>query len=80
MRVASAWSVHPDPRVAAREAHARLVQRLGSAPQLMVVHASCLYDGEALCGELRSLAKQSPSATAAPMPAVASNEAAVVRP
>ena len=56
MKIASAYSTHPDPDNAATEAYERLLAKLASAPQMMIVHSSCGYDNHRLVKQLRTLA------------------------
>lgn len=56
MRVASGWSVEMDAETAVREAYGRVVERLGGAPSLLLVHGTVAYNARALVEALRALA------------------------
>jgi len=45
--------IHDDPRMAGREVAAELADRLGAAPDLVLLFASATYDAEAVLGGLR---------------------------
>lgn len=56
MKIATSWSTNPDPIQAAEQAYTSLIGKMAEMPQIMLVHASCLYDGNVLLGRLSELA------------------------
>ena len=60
MKIATAWSVVPDPEAAVTAVYQELVERLGGAPQVVFLHSSVAYDCEALVRRLEELAPHVP--------------------
>jgi len=60
MKIATSWSTSPDPLLAAKEAYNSLIEKLADKPQIILVHASCLYDTNALLRRLNELAPDVP--------------------
>lgn len=56
MRIATAWSVAGDPEQAISGAYSQLVERIGGAPDLLLLHGSATYDWTRVLKRLNELA------------------------
>ncbi|MBN1103285.1 MAG: FIST C-terminal domain-containing protein [Deltaproteobacteria bacterium] len=56
MRIANAWSINPDSKKAVSETYEKLADKLGTQPDLILVHSSCDYDSTVVVKRLRMLA------------------------
>ncbi len=55
MKIATAWSTEPSPKVVSK-LYQKLLDTLGDAPDLLVLHASVEYEGKALIAALNACA------------------------